>query len=346
VKATYDGHFDYSQTNRQRMMQGNTARVILLFKQYAQNMVYMLSRQAYLAMKGQNPAERAQARKALGGLLATHASAAGVLGLPLVSTLLAAASMLGSDDDEPWDAEVALRNMLADAVGDQAADVLARGMSRLTPWDISGRVGLDKLILPDIQEGLEGQQLGESAMAAALGPVAGIGISLLKGLQEISDGNWARGMEAMAPSVLRGPARAVRYASEGAIDRTGKPIVEDVGGFGIAGQALGFSPSEVRLATEAKSAVHQADARLAKRRAVLMRHYSMAVIAGDQDGANDAREDIKAFNEKNPKRRINPMQMAQSVRTRRKQIAESQGGVYLPKTRRDAMEAGRFGMVN
>ncbi len=344
VKATYDGHFDYSASNRPRLMQGNAARVLLLFKLYGQNMVYTLSRQAYLSMKGQNPYERAQARKALGGLLAMHAAAAGVLGLPMVSTLLAAASMLGGDDDEPWDAEVALRNMLADMLGDQAADVLARGLSRLTPWDISGRVGLDKLILPDIQEGLEGQDLANSAMAAALGPVAGIGISMLKGLHEISDGNWARGLEAMAPSLARGPLKALRYGTEGAIDKTGKPIVEDVGVFGIAGQALGFSPSEVRLATEAKSAVHQADERLSKRRATLMRHYAMAVIAGDVDGAADAREDIAAFNEKNPQRRINPLQMAKSVATRRKQIAQSQGGVYLPKNHRDAMQAGQFGM--
>jgi len=344
VKATYDGHFDYSASNRPRLMQGNAARVLLLFKQYGQNMVYTLSRQAYLSMKGQNPYERAQARKALGGLLAMHAAAAGVLGLPMVSTLLAAASMLGGDDDEPWDAEVALRNMLADMLGDQAADVLARGLSRLTPWDISGRVGLDKLILPDIQEGLEGQDLANSAMAAALGPVAGIGISMLKGLHEISDGNWARGLEAMAPSLARGPLKALRYGTEGAIDKTGKPIVEDVGVFGIAGQALGFSPSEVRLATEAKSAVHQADERLSKRRATLMRHYAMAVIAGDVDGAADAREDIAAFNEKNPQRRINPLQMAKSVATRRKQIAQSQGGVYLPKNHLDAMQAGQFGM--
>jgi hypothetical protein len=205
-------------------------------------------------------------------------------------------------------------------------------------------VGLDKLILPDIQEGLEGQDLANSAMAAALGPVAGIGISLLKGMQEISDGNWMRGLEAMSPSALRGPIRSLRYGTEGAIDRTGKPIVEEVGAGGVVGQALGFSPTEVRLATEAKSAVHQADQKLAKRRALLMRQYSMAVIMGDEEGVADARQDILAFNEKNPGRRINPLMMARSVATRRKQIAESEGGVYLPTNRRDAMEAGQFGM--
>lgn len=344
VKATYDGHFDYGATNRPRIMQGNAQRVLFLFKAYGQNMVYILARQGYLAVKGANPRERSEARKALGGLLALHAAAAGVLGLPMVTTLLAAASMIGGSDDEPWDAEVALRNMLADAFGDGPADVLARGLSRLTPFDISGRVGLDRLIFPDVQEGLEGQRLGESAMAAALGPVAGIGINVLRGLQQMADGDWARGLEAMAPSALRGPIKALRYADEGAIDRTGKTILDDINPVGIAGQALGFSPSDVRLATEAKSAVHQADAKLTKRRAQLMRHWSMAAIAGDEDGMADAREDIKAFNERHPARRINPMQMAASVRTRRMQIAQAKGGVYLSRSRRDAMGAGAFGM--
>ena len=167
--------------------------MLRLFKQYAQNMVYTLVRQGYLAVKGLTPAERSGARKALGGLLAMHAAGVGVLSVPLVTTLLAAASMAGGSDDEPWDVEVALKNMLADALGQKPAEALTMGLSRLTPWDISGRVGLDKLILPGIQEGLEGQRMGESAMAAALGPVAGIGISALKGLQEIADGNWARG---------------------------------------------------------------------------------------------------------------------------------------------------------
>lgn len=112
-------------------------------------------------------AERAEARKTLAGLLAMHAAAAGALGLPLVSTLLAAASMIGGDDDDPWDAEAAMKNMLADAFGAKAAEVMAHGLSRLTPWDISGRVALDRLILPDVYEGLEGARAAESWMTAA-----------------------------------------------------------------------------------------------------------------------------------------------------------------------------------
>ncbi|MDP3230726.1 MAG: PLxRFG domain-containing protein [Acidovorax sp.] len=346
VQATYDGHFDYSSNNRPRAMQGNVARVVLLFKQYGQNMVYTLMRNAHQSLKGASPAERAQARKALGGLLTMHGLAAGALGLPMVTTLLSAASMLGGDDDEPWDAQVALQNMLADTFGQKPAEVMAHGLSRLTPWDISGRVGLDKLIFPDVQEGLEGQRLGESAMTAALGPVAGIGINVLKGLQDMGDGRYLRGLEAMAPSVLRGPLKSFRYGTEGVRDKSGIVVQDEVGAAELLGQASGFSPSSVRNSFEGKSAVMQHDRALQARRSALVEQFAMAAMAGDDEGKASAREDIAAFNEKNPNRRILPMQLAQSVNMRQKRIREAQEGVYLPSKRRDALEAGRFAVPN
>ncbi|MFG0675873.1 PLxRFG domain-containing protein [Delftia sp. WSY_7] len=342
VQATYDGHFDYSANNRPRVMQGNVARVLLLFKQYGQNMVYTLVRNAQQALTAGKPEDRAAARKALAGLLTTHAMAAGVLGLPMVTTLLAAASMLGGDDDEPWDAQVAMQNMLADAFGQKPAEALSHGLSRLTPWDISGRVGLNQLILPDLQEGLEGQRLGESAMAAALGPVAGIGINALKGLQEMSEGRYQRGLETMAPSVLRGPLKAWRYETEGVKDKTGIVVQDQVDAAAVAGQAVGFSPSSVRNAYEGKSAIVGQDRALQARRSALVEQFAMAAMAKDEEGKTEAREAIQRFNEKNPARRIQPMQLAQSVRMREKRIREAEDGVYLPKKRRDAMEAGRF----
>ena len=68
----------------------------------------------------------------------------------------------------------------------------------------------------------------------------------------------------------------------------------------------------------------------------------MAVMTKDDEGKADAREAITKFNEKNPTRRIMPMQLAQSVHNREKRIREAQDGVYLPKKRRDVLEQGRF----
>ncbi|EPI4403320.1 PLxRFG domain-containing protein [Neisseria gonorrhoeae] len=177
-KATYDGHFDYAAQNRPRFMMGNAAKVVFLFKQYSQNILYALGRNAYLAFKGDK-----QARKTLAGLLVSHAMASGILGLPFVSTLLAVVSMLGSDDDDPWDAEAALRNMLADTFGDKAGEVLVKGFSRLTPLDVSGRLGLDQLVFPDIQDGLEGKKWAESLVVGSTGAVVGAGIGAADGVR-------------------------------------------------------------------------------------------------------------------------------------------------------------------
>jgi N12 class adenine-specific DNA methylase len=340
--ATYKGHFDYSASNRPRLMAGNWAKVLLLFKQFGQNMVYTLSRQAYLATKGATQAERKEARKALGGLLVTHAMGAGALGMPMVGTLLAAASWLGGSDDEPWDAEAALQNMLADALGTKAAEVLAHGLSRLTPWDISGRVGLNQMILPDIREGLEGRDLWEEIAVSALGPVAAIAGGALDGMQQISRGRVATGLEAMLPAVLRAPVRAYRYGTEGAVDRTGITIVDEVSAAGVAGQVLGLSPSEVRHATEGRSAIYRADKALVDRRSTLMAMYAKAQMANDADGLADVREQIASFNEKHPGRRITPQNLRASIAARRRRIAQAEQGIYLPFNRRDAMEAGRF----
>lgn len=342
VQATYDGHFDYSANNRPRVMQGNVARVLLLFKQYGQNMVYTFARSAQQALAAAKPEERAAARKALAGLLTTHAMAAGVLGLPMVTTLLAAASMFGGGDDEPWDAQVAMQNLLADTFGQKTAEVLSHGLSRLTPWDISGRVGANNLILPDVQEGLEGARLGESAMTAALGPVAAIGINALKGLQEMSEGRYQRGLETMAPSVLRGPLKSFRYEVEGVKDKTGIVVQDEVGAAALLGQAAGFSPSSVRNSYEGKAAIVSHDRALQARRSALVEQFAMAAMAKDEEGKTEAREAIQRFNEKNPGRRILPLQLNQSVRMREKRIRDAEDGVYLPQKRRDALDVGRF----
>ena len=345
-KATYDGHFDYSAGNRPRIMQGNWQKVLFLFKQYGQNMVYTLTRQAYLSMKGMTPEQRTEARKQLGGLLAMHAMAAGALGLPLVGVLLSAASMAGGDDDEPWDAEVALKNMMADAMGPKAAEVMAHGLSRLTPWDLSGRVALNKLILPDIQEGLEGQPLWEKMVTAAAGPVAGIGGGFVKGMAEMGQGQYQRGLESMLPVALKNPVKALRFGEEGAVDKTGVVIKDEVGAAGVIGQAMGFRPSDVALATEGKTAIYQADKALTERRSNLVRLYAMARMNDDSEGTQDALDQVRQFNEKNPNRRITMPNLMQSVRNRQRRIDDAEQGVYLPKNRRDALEAGRFALAD
>ncbi|MBB4834926.1 PLxRFG domain-containing protein [Acinetobacter schindleri] len=342
MDSTYKGHFDYSSGNRPRIMQGNIAKVILLFKQFGQNMIYTLARTAHQSLKGETPEARREAQRALAGIIGMHTVFAGVMGLPLVGPILAMASMLGSDDDEPWDAEAALRNALADALGTKTSEVLMKGASRFGPADLSGRVGINNLLLPDVQDGLEGKDFSDAMVMSALGPVVGILTNTFKGLAEIGQGHGMRGVETMSPVFLRSPLRSIRYATEGAQDKTGVMIKDDVGMFSLAAQAVGFSPSEVRLATEGRSAIYSHTKRLDKRRTELMNDYVRAVQRDDMDGQKEIWAEIQAFNQKNPSRRISRVQAMQSLRQREKRVKQAEHGIYLPNKKRDDADIGRF----
>lgn len=351
TQATYDGHFDYSSANRPRVMQGNVAKVVLLFKQYAQNMLYTILRNTYVGFiksatsQGQKDAAK-QARRTVYGLAAMTQFAAGAMGMPWLVTAIpfAIANAIGGDDDEPWDAETALQNYLTDTIGPKFADVFMHGASRLGPWDISGRVGLDKLIFPDVQEGLTASSWVEKFGFAMAGAVPGIFLNIGRGLEDVANGHYVMGLENMMPTVLRNAIKAFRYETEGAQDRTGITILDDVNAVGVAGQALGFSPSKVRLATEAKGAIRAADTRLKERRERLMTKFARASMEGDTETMQEVRKEISRFNSKNGKLKITFANLQASVKARRHRISEAQQGVYLPKNRRGVMSEGRFGL--
>lgn len=77
-----------------------------------------------------------------------------------------------------------------------------------------------------------------------------------------------------------------------------------------------------------------------------MTQYALATMAADDEGRAEAIEDIHAFNDKNPGRAIKPLSLRQSVAARNRRISQADQGVYLPKNRRDAVEAGRFSLID
>lgn len=336
-KATYDGHFDYAAQNRPRFMMGNVAKVVFLFKQYSQNILYALGRNAYLAFKGDK-----EARKTLAGLLVSHAMASGILGLPFVSTLLAVASMLGSDDDDPWDAEAALRNMLADTFGDKAGEVMAKGFSRLTPLDVSGRLGLNQLIFPDIQDGLAGKKWAESLVVGSTGAVVGAGIGAADGVQKILDGRYMEGLESMLPVAIRNPLKAVRYATDGQVDKSGITVKDDFNLFELAGQAAGFRSSDLALKQEGKSAVYRRDRALSAARAKILSAMAKAVVEQDAAALRALRGVVAQWNRKHPERAIKSENIMSSVRNRQRRVAGAKDGIYLSDKHSDARTDGGF----
>lgn len=348
IQLTYDGHFDYASSNRPRFMQGNWQRVLFLFKQYSQNMVYTLTRQTYQAFKGETAEQRAEARKILGGILAGHALMAGSLGLPsaIVVPFLAMFSALGGDDDdELTDNETEFRNALASVVGKDLAEVIAKGVPRAFGADLSTRVALNDLIIPRTQDGLEGQRQGENVLAAAAGPFFAIPISMLKGMGQIKEGQTMQGVENMIPKALRDPLKAYRYATEGNVDKSGIEIVEreNVGISDIAQQAIGFRSGKFANAQETKSAIFQADKQLTAIRSDLVRQYALAKRNGDNEQMDRVWEEIRRFNVKHPSVKITKPALMQSIRQRQRRIDNAKDGIYLSKNREHLREYGAFG---
>ena len=368
MDMVYKGHFDYSSGNRARFMQGNIAKVVLLFKQYAQNMLYTLLRNAHQSIYALDPKDQKEARRALAGILGMHALAAGAIGLPITG-MLATASLLiakksklgaaafgvaalaalasGGDDDDPYELENVIRNWLAD-IHPTFADLVFGGVPRaFSPVDLSGRVGLNNLIIPDVQDGIEGADWANAYASALLGPVAGIGTNIAKGMQLMGEGHYRRGLESMLPVVIRNPIKAWRYADEGVLAKDGKVIQEDVGGGGLFSQAIGFSPSDVRTSMEGRSAIFAYRNKLSNGRKDLMDVWVNARQEDNSQGMEEAWTEILTYNQKvgqkNPSMRISRIQLMQRYKEReRKNRDAGAGGVYLTKRERGAEEQGRF----
>ncbi|WP_228274927.1 PLxRFG domain-containing protein [Acinetobacter junii] len=371
MDAVYRGHFDYSAGNRARFMQGNVAKVLLLFKQYAQNMLYTLVRNAHQSIYALDPNEQKEARRALAGILGMTTLAAGAIGLPITgmlftaSILIAKKSKLGSaaffaawavaffgaadgDEEDPYELEIVIRNWLAD-IHPKFADLVFGGLPRaFSPVDVSSRVGLNNLIIPDVQEGLEGADWATAMQSALLGPVVGISTSTVKGLQQIQEGDYGRGIETMLPIFLKNAMKSYRYADEGVLTKN-KDVIhdKDVTGVELFSQAIGFSPASVRTSYEGRSAIFQYRTKLEDHRRELMRKWVVARQEDDSDGMNKVWTEILEFNaktaEKNPKMRISRMNLMQSYKaTERKAKETGDGGVYLTKRQKGAEEQGGF----
>ena len=343
VKMTYDSHFDYAQSNRARVMQGPVAKVILLFKQYGQNMIYLLARNAYLATKG-NP----EAAKRLGYTLGMTALATGTFGLPWVISggLMALAEALIGSDDDPWDAETWIRNALAEEFGPEVSEAVTKGAWRMLPVvgraDIASRVGLDTMLFRGNDMQLSGADWYHSMADSILGPVAGVALNVAKGSAELQKGDWQRGLEQMLPVAIANPLKAYRYAKEGVIDRSGVEIMAEVDGIDEMMQAIGFTPSRVREHFDARRYVYGYDKAVMERRKDLLRRFSMGVTKGDEGAVETVMADIQRFNETQPTVKITGETLKSSVQNRMKRIAEAEQGIYLPKPRRGLVERAGF----
>ncbi len=353
-QAIIDTHFIYTSENRPRYMSGNVMRVLTMFKQYSQNIAFLYGRaaQIWLSGHGATAEERQIAKRQLLAMAGLQFAAAGALGMPFVGT---AASLLTAilngfgDDDEKKDWEVELRKMLANTVGTEAGEVLAHGVSRLTPWDMAGRLGQSDLFFRAPSREREGRAAAMDWATSLAGPVLSYAVNaylgasdLATGVKDLDAGHFLRGVEELTPAVLRNGVKALRFELEGGARTRDRYKQLDLDYAEKIGQFFGFSPGRVAEMYESGTAIKNAEHRIMARRNDLLDQFAAAVADQDDEARQDILDEIRAFNQRNRFVAITGKTLSRSLNGRQRHAQGIERGTYLPRTRQPLREEGAF----
>lgn len=356
LRAVEETQLNYSTMNKPRYFREGGgvpfAKMVFQFRMYQQGMLYLIGKSAVDAVKGGSAEQRAEARRMLLGLFATHGVMTGAVGLPTMGAVLSIAgwamSQLG-DDDEPVDLEVEMRNALADAFGKDAGLVLSKGLWAAAGTDMSMRMGLGDIASPMPFFRGDGRT-GQESLGRMIVSSGGASLSMLAGFLDakmfMEDGQYAKGFEKAIPMKgIKDLIRAYRLSEDGVTTRSGETALaaENFGPWAIALRGMGFNPVLESEHYAAKTAVETRKRAAQDTRNRLLRQYAQARLRGED--VSKIMQDIEGFNERHPTRglRIDRSSMLKAVQARRtNQANTNEIGVRIDRGTKPFEEYGRF----
>lgn len=275
AKVLNDTHFNYSIENAPRWMKPGVVplgKLLFQFKKYQLGMISLLVRTGHAMAKGDN-IQRKEAARQLIGLLTTHMAVGGLLGLPAAATfkfIAEAVAKAFGDDDEPFDAEVELRNYLTDTFGKPVADALAKGLPTMVGADMSQKVGLGDVLSPiraSNTDNKEGADLYAQYLKSMAGPFfGGILPRWFDAMAYASKGEFWKAAEGVMPKVLSDVSKAARFSEEGVTTKTGTVALapEHVSAWDAFLQATGVPSAAISDSYEGRAAIENTKQALAK----------------------------------------------------------------------------------
>jgi hypothetical protein len=304
-RLTDEAMFDYSEFNKPRYFRSNLARVLLQFKSFAQQTTFYLVKNFKEMFKGADAEVKKTAATKFIGTLGMTAMFAGTLGLPLVSVLVWAMSLLSEDDEDPEkrNPKLRFRNWLREEFGENLGLALERGpVSWATDIDFHSRVKLDQLWFRDIKQGKSEPEALKEFIFNLLGPSVGLAVNTTEALRRINTGDVQRGVEMLLPAGVRGFATAMRYNEEGVRTLKDDKVVtrDQLSAKEIAIAATGFSPTKIGATQED---VSQARAELDKvnlERGQVLTMFKDLTTKFTPSRRDAAVRALKDFNKKNP----------------------------------------------
>lgn len=333
-RMTYKVHFDYSNTNRPRVMHGDTAKVFLVFRNFQINMIYRLFRDIHQVVRG-NAEARKEALYQLSGIMGMMALNAGLRGVPFYGAAMLIGSMFFGED-----AEDELKKGVVDTLGTTLGGMVLNGVpGHLTGTSLSGRIGMGDLWFRSSDRQLEGQDQYDYWMYQLLGAAPGIVQNGFRGWDMVSKGNVARGIETASPKFIKDIMRTVRYAEEGATTLKGEALVKELKPVELVAQALGFTPAVISEQYERNNALKNAEQRILTERRRLLDRFALAHKSKDDDAKAEAKAKISEFNKKHREVAITGQALSQSLKSRAKNSARTEDGLLLnPKLNKSLRE--------
>lgn len=324
--------------------QGPIGNVLFLFKRFAISKYYMMARMTEDAtrLKPRNEYDteeayqeavlnRRVARQQLASFLITVGLIAGYSGMPLWGELGIIYDGFADDDEDNWDT----------AWKKWTGDPLYGGLVGMSGLAIGERIALNNLLYrPPL---IEKEQNVLWTIAEQLGgPVIGITSQLSRGVSLISQGEYQRGIEAIAPAAVRNVLKAGRYTDEGNLTMRGDDITS-VSPFTVVGQLMGFSGREHIDQLNMNRNERTKYAAMQDRKKRILRKANMARREGDIEGLRRAYEESREHNRRLPqgaeKLQITSESFKNSYKNFERNTKEMVGGmIYTPSMRRSASE--------
>jgi hypothetical protein len=314
-------------------------RIAGMFKTYGMTQAYLqfsLLRDV-LVKSDLSPRDRKLAAKRFAAIHLSSWFLAGVAGTPFFGAAAMMWDAFFTDDDED-DAETITRKYIG--------EIAYKGFpTELMGIDVSSRIGLN---LKDLlfQLGRYNVDMSDEEIVVQVlgGPAWGTFKNFRRGMTEMLDpaGDPQRAIEAMVPATIRNALKAYRYGTEGAKTRRGDPIVDDITGGMLLGQAMGFAPTEYTFAQEKAAHVKGMDDAIRTKRSKLMKRYWIAYRQGDFETVGEIQQEIDEFNARHagrPKVWIEPRDIQASAKTNERTNARAYNGVILSAATADDMRA-------
>ena len=305
--AITDTQFIYDRYNQGRAMgrQGIAGNMTPLFSTFQNYNVMLMEKYARHAMqwadKDLEPEMRAEARRAITGMLLTAASLAGVAGLPLASAVMAGAQALSGSDD---DIDASIRSWANQTFGHDVGTALVRGLPSAAGVDVSNTMG-QQGILPFSYTMFSGKSLGQMSATdflKGMSPVLGTGLGVVQLVPNTynwianGDGTAANAMVQGLPGALRGVGRDVI----GNRDASGMPIPGNNSASDIIMQAAGLTPADREEQLFASFAARDKQQRITAKAAAIRTGMIHAMDEGDSEAVAQWRQQAAEFSQQYP----------------------------------------------